>query len=165
MFKAANPTRPRMKYFLRSWLRVVVHIFIKGPTSSQDPSFPDFIYVEPFQQSTCRWGCPVGPCVDCWHHVVEFSKVWKTFVLRVIISQYYYRYSVPTTDQWATLVAEVLTAAYTTDQWATLVAEVLTAKLAVGNSNPYWTTSRQCALCGQWATLVVRGKHLARVTR
>jgi hypothetical protein len=24
--------------------------------------------------------CQVGPCVDCWYHVVKFSKVWRAFV-------------------------------------------------------------------------------------
>ncbi len=35
----------------------------------------------------------VGPCVDCWHHLVEFSKVWRQFVnthhhLSILVSQF-----------------------------------------------------------------------------
>jgi hypothetical protein len=42
----------------------------------------------------------VGPCLDCWHHLVEFSKVWRQFV------NTQHHNSAPTLELWATLVAE-----------------------------------------------------------
>jgi hypothetical protein len=51
-FEGRQSDQAKNELFLRTWLRVVLHMLIMGPTS-QVPSFTDFIYTETFQQSLC----------------------------------------------------------------------------------------------------------------
>jgi hypothetical protein len=42
-FEGRQSDQAKNELFLRTWLMVVLHMLIMGPTS-QVPSFPDFIY-------------------------------------------------------------------------------------------------------------------------
>jgi hypothetical protein len=43
-FEGRQSDQAKNGVFSRTWLRVVLHMLIMGPTS-QVPSFPDFIYI------------------------------------------------------------------------------------------------------------------------
>jgi hypothetical protein len=51
-FDGRQSHQSKNEVFLRSWLRVVLRMLSKRPTS-QVPSFPDFIYSQTFEQSFC----------------------------------------------------------------------------------------------------------------
>ncbi len=88
----------------------------------------------------------VGSCVECWHHLVEFSKVWKQFAnthhhLSILVSQFStYCGALSYPSGWG---FPVKLGVPSSSMWA----EGFPVKLEVGSSNLNWTTSLQSLSC------------------